>query len=99
MMARFAILQVLLRAGGDFVKIVQGEASQSGGKGTHISLDRTKLHAIGVPAIRDFLVKLQVYKSTGGLFIFHSWCFVLGGIDECDDFVTTWTVLMVGAGG
>ena len=67
MMARYAILQVLLRAGHDFVKIVPGDAAQAEGKGTYVALDRTKISSVGMEAVKHFLLKLQVYKSTGGV--------------------------------
>ena len=60
------IFQVLLEAGQGFVKIVAGEDLQSTGQGTCVSMDRAKIMSVGYPAIRDFLLKLQLYKSTGG---------------------------------
>lgn len=57
--ARFAILQVLLEAGGDLVKI-----TESGPDGLEISLDQNKIDTNGFPAIRVFLEKLGVYKAT-----------------------------------
>jgi len=45
MMARYAILQVMLEAGQGLVRIMRGEADQQGGKGTVVILDRTKVRA------------------------------------------------------
>lgn len=64
--ARFAILQVLFEAGQDFVKLseVKGE---DGEPDLLFEMDRSKLESVGAPAIRQFLLKLQVYKSTGDI--------------------------------
>lgn len=48
MMARYAILQVLLEAGDDFVTIVRGDKSQEGGKGTYVKLDKCKVWVMTV---------------------------------------------------
>jgi len=64
--ARFVIMQVMLEAGDDFltVKEVVGE---DGKADMLITMDREKILTVGKPAIADFLLKLQVYKSTGDI--------------------------------
>jgi len=64
--ARFVILQVLLEAGDGFASVtdVTGEDGQPD---ILLSLDRTKLLTVGKPAIAQFLLKLQVYKSLGDI--------------------------------
>lgn len=69
--ARFAILQVLLEAGQDFVQLLgedpdapagEGEGADEGKRHMYVALDRAKIHSVGMPAIGAFLQKLQVYK-------------------------------------
>ena len=64
--ARFVIMQVMLEAGEDFltVKEVTGE---DGKPDLLISMDRDKINTVGQQAIAKFLLRLQVYKSTGDL--------------------------------
>lgn len=65
MQARFAILQVFLRAGGDFCKLVSGKEGDL--SDVHVELDRSKIQSHGRPAINDFLQKLHVFKATADL--------------------------------
>lgn len=68
MQARFAILRVMLEAsqrheaatGQSFLRI---ERSADGGDAT-IWLDRALIHTVGVPAVADLLLRIQVYRST-----------------------------------
>lgn len=61
MQARFAILQVFLRSGGNFCKFEYSKEDLSDLK---INLDKTKIHSHGRPAVDDFLRKLHIFKST-----------------------------------
>lgn len=60
MMARFAILQVMLEIGQDFVTIEKTTEPE----GLIVRLDREKILSHGKPAVGKFLLKLQVYKAT-----------------------------------
>ena len=59
MQARFAILQCMLEAGDGFVTIKKNEKDE-----TVLSMDRSKIPTVGVPAIGRFLQRVQVYKAT-----------------------------------
>lgn len=53
-------MKVLLEAGNGLVKIELLEDKND----ILISLDRSKILSVGLPAVSEFLVKLQVYKAT-----------------------------------
>ncbi|KRX04492.1 hypothetical protein PPERSA_06045 [Pseudocohnilembus persalinus] len=60
---RWVILQVLLEAGNDFIVIEK--TKDSNGKDTiKIKMDRDQCLTTGKEALKNFLLKLQVYKST-----------------------------------
>ena len=61
--ARFAILQVLLEAGEDFVKFSLVPDADEKGDDLLLTVDASKIESVGVPAIGKFLQKLQVYKA------------------------------------
>jgi hypothetical protein len=61
MQARHALLRVMLEAGGGLAEIVGADApTVEGEAGVHVRLDRNRIRTIGVPAVSDFLHKLQV---------------------------------------
>eukprot|EP01128_Nolandella_sp_AFSM9_P003514 TRINITY_DN1510_c0_g1_i1.p1 TRINITY_DN1510_c0_g1~~TRINITY_DN1510_c0_g1_i1.p1 ORF type:complete len:693 (-),score=170.37 TRINITY_DN1510_c0_g1_i1:138-2183(-) len=61
MHARFALFNVMLRAGEDFVTIDES------GELPVVVVDRSKIATVGVPAIGSFLQKIMVYKSTANV--------------------------------
>jgi dipeptidyl-peptidase-3 len=63
MQARYAIMNVMLQAGEEFLQIkpcIVDENKES----LEIYLDRSKIRSIGAPAVSEFLTKLQIYKAT-----------------------------------
>lgn len=80
MQGRYALLQVMLEAGEGFCQIkgfdhtgntksfdsqdVKNGKVDEGDSRVHITIDRTKIESVGVPAVGRFLEKLQAYKST-----------------------------------
>ena len=57
-------MNVLNEAGQDFV-ILEETIDEDGEPDLLLTLDRTKIESIGVPAMGKFLEKLQVYRSIG----------------------------------
>ena len=64
MQARFAILQTLLAAGPDFLKL---DYSRDDLSDLTIKLDRHKIISHGRPAVEVFLQKLHIYKCTADI--------------------------------
>lgn len=62
MQGRYVILQILLQAGNDFVKIKQ-MTGEDGKPDLRIMMDRTQIETTGKAAIGGFLQKLQVRFS------------------------------------
>lgn len=61
MQARYALLRIMLDAGGGFLSIKQ--CIKDDKEGLEIHMDRSKIQSVGVPALSDFLLKLQIYKT------------------------------------
>ena len=59
MQGRFALLQVMLRAGGGLVAVRQDASGD-----WLVHLDRSKIKKVGAKAVADFLTLLNVYKAT-----------------------------------
>lgn len=64
--AAFVMLLVMLEAGEEFVR-VEELVGCDGKPDLLIKVDRTKLDTIGRKSMSDFLLKLQVFKSTGDI--------------------------------
>ena len=62
MQARYAIMNVMLKAGQDFLKI--NPVTIDNKESLEIHLDRSKIRSVGAPAVSEFLTKLQIYKAT-----------------------------------
>lgn len=59
--ARYSILKCFLAAGSDFCKLNYTKEDLSD---LTVSIDRSKITTVGRKAVEDYLMKLQVYKST-----------------------------------
>lgn len=66
MNARYVILRVLLEAGQGLVSL-EHTVDEDGKENVSVNLDRSKILTVGKPAIQAFMLRLQVYKSTGGM--------------------------------
>jgi len=58
MQGRYAIMQVMLRAGNGLLEIKRSENN------AEIILNRDKIESVGRPAVAKFLLELMIYKST-----------------------------------
>ena len=56
----------MLEAGEGFVTVKEVKGAD-GNPDLLLTMDKTKLDAVGKPAIGEFLKKLQIYKSTGDI--------------------------------
>ncbi|KAF8365301.1 dpt-1 [Pristionchus pacificus] len=74
--ARYVLTKVVLEAGQGFVTIAETKDSE-GGDDLSFKLDKTKIDTVGMPAVKEFLKKLQGYKSTadvkGATALFHKY--------------------------
>ncbi|CAJ0916533.1 unnamed protein product, partial [Mesorhabditis belari] len=62
--ARYVLTQVCLEAGQEFVTIEE-VTGEDGKPDLKFKLDQNKIDSVGKPAVREFLKKLQHYKTTG----------------------------------
>jgi dipeptidyl-peptidase-3 len=65
MNARYVILRVLLEAGDGLVSL-ERMVGEDGKEDVLVHLDRSKIATVGKSAIEAFMLRLQVYKSSGG---------------------------------
>ena len=67
MQARFAILQVFLEAGSDFVALSPNIESAEDLSNLVVRVDRGKILSNGRPAVEKFLQKLHIYKMSADI--------------------------------
>ncbi|CAJ0572889.1 unnamed protein product, partial [Mesorhabditis spiculigera] len=97
--ARYVLTRVCLEAGQGFVTI-ESLTNPDGKPDLKFKLDRTKIDSVGKPAVREFLIKLQHYKSTadftGGKELFDHYGKIreieLGWRDVC---IARWNLRLV----
>lgn len=58
--ARYVIYQVMREAGQDFVRVVKNDTNDN----FTVHVDRSKIASVGLPALKNFLLKLGIYKAT-----------------------------------
>ena len=78
---RYVILQVLLEAGQDFVTIKKSKREEK--DWISIEVDRSKILTVGLPALKNFLLRLNVYKATADL---ESATKMFSGYSEVNEF-------------
>jgi dipeptidyl-peptidase-3 len=61
MQGRYALMQVMLRAGGGLLRIIKSEND------AQIVLDRAKIESVGRPAVAKFLLHIMTYKATADI--------------------------------
>lgn len=78
---RYVILQVLLEAGEGFITIKKTKKDEK--DWISISIDHSKILTVGLPALKHFLLRLNVYKATADL---ESATKMYAGYSEVNDF-------------
>ena len=89
--ARFVILNVLKEAGEGFLTIEE-TVDKDGNPDLLMTLDRTKISSVGMPAMGKFLEKLQVYKSIGD---YESGKKMFDGYSQFDETWVRWREIII----